>query len=139
MTDPVRVFFYGGLINPEVMTRVGLPQREQIVAAVPGFQIRIEPWVTLQPCPLSTCYGVVMPVSHQELEAVYAKLAVPYFPYPVIAQTADTAIAALTYLAGPMERRVADEAHIAPLLSAAEGLNFPGWYLNEIRSFLPAL
>lgn len=137
MNELVPIFFYGGLINPAVMERVGLVQRDWQVASLQGYRIEIEPWVTLKPRPSSTSYGIVMPATHAELDAVYSRLSVRYFPYPVLTCVDQGYVPALTYLAGPMERRTADEDHILPLLHAGASLGFPDWYLKEISSFLP--
>lgn len=138
MNELVPVFFYGGLINPEVMERVGLAQREWQLASLQGFRIEIEPWVTLKPSPSHSSFGIVMPATHSELDAVYSRLAVRYFPFPVLAAVDQGFVPALTYLAGPMEKRVADADHVMPLLRAATTLGFPDWYLEEISSFLPS-
>jgi hypothetical protein len=137
MDELVQVFFYGGLMNPAVMQRVGLVERDVQLAALQDYRIEIRPWVTLRPSPRSTCFGILMPATHDELNAVYAKLAVQYHPYPVQVSTGQVVVPALTYLADPMEPRTADADHVLPLLEAATTLGFPGWYLDEISSFLP--
>ena len=137
MNELVPIFFYGGLINPAVMERVGLVQREWQLASLPGYRIEIEPWVTLKPRPSAISFGIVMPATHAELNAVYGRLAVRYFPFPVLASTDQGFVPALTYFAGPMEKRIADVDHVMPLLRAATSLGFPDWYLEEISSFLP--
>lgn len=137
MNELVPIFFYGGLINPAVMDRVGLVQREWQLASLQGFRIEIEPWVTLKRRPSSTSFGILMPATHAELEAVYSRLAVRYFAFPVLVSADQGFVPALTYLAGPMEKRVADVDHVMPLLRAATSLGFPDWYLEEISSFLP--
>lgn len=137
MDELVPIFFYGGLINPAVMERVGLVQRKWQIASLPGYRIEIEPWVTLKPGPSSISFGIVMPATHAELDAVYSRLAVRYFPVPILVSVERGFIPALTYLAGPMEKRIADVDHVMPLLKAATSLGFPQWYLEEISSYLP--
>lgn len=136
MPDLVLTFFYGGLMNNEVMDRVGLTKREQTVASVPGFRIQIQPWVNLVRDPWSTCFGILMETSHADLANTYSKLAVKYLPFPVIARTDQGLFPALTYLAEDMESREPDPEHVAPLLETAQRLDFPAWYVDEIRSFL---
>jgi hypothetical protein len=136
MNEQVPTFFYGGLINPVVMARVGLVEREKRIASLSGYQIEIKPWVTLRPQALSVAFGIVMPATHEELNSVYAKLAVRYAPWPVLVRSERDWIPALTYLAEPMTPRDPDADHVRPLLEAARGLGFPGWYIEEIESFL---
>lgn len=137
MNEAVPTFFYGGLINPAVMARVGLVERERKIGSLPGYQIEIKPWVTLRPLARSVSYGIVMPATHEELNSVYAKLAVRYAPWPVLVRSEQDWIPALTYLAGPMTPRDADADHVGPLLEAARELGFPRWYIDEIEAFLP--
>lgn len=131
-------FFYGGLINPDVMARVGLKPKRQIVATLEGFALNIAPLVNLVPKSGETVYGLLLEVSHAELQHVYTQLKAVYLPYPVLAHDADNVYRpALCYIVPDMDKGQAEEAHILSLLEPAETLGFPQWYLSKIRSFLP--
>lgn len=133
----VKTFFYGGLMNPAVMTRLGMEPSPRARAVLPGYRIRIAPWVTLDPDPLASAFGVLMEIPHAALDSIYRRLAVDYHPYPVIVHAEPGPVAALTYLAGPMQSDTATQDHVAPLLESALELEFPDWYVAEIRAFLP--
>jgi hypothetical protein len=115
---------------------MGFSPREQTVAVVSGYRIEIEPWVNLVPHPMGCIFGVLMDATHEELASVYAKLAVPYQPYPVLAQAGSSPVPALTFIAGAMARAAPDPAHVEPLIESARELGFPAWYVDQIRSFI---
>lgn len=131
-------FFYGGLINPEVMKRVGLAASRMRPASLPGYEIEIAPLVNLRPSGKGLCFGLLMEVEHDVLDHVYGQLSTRYRPYPVVAHDFDGAmIPALCYIVPDMPPGQADRDHIRPLLATATDLDFPHWYLARIASFLP--
>lgn len=133
------VFFYGGLINPDLRARLGVRPRPQISAKLRDYALTISPWVNVQPETDAIVFGVVMDLAHDELDAIYAKLAVPYDPHAVVVtmESGETRTA-LCYIASRMTPGIATPEHVLPLLEAAEAMRFPSWYLARIRSFLPA-
>lgn len=131
-------FFYGGLINPEVMARLGMTPTGREVATLPGFELSIRPLVNVSPEPGSVVYGLLLQLTHAELQNVYAKLKATYHPRPVIAFTLDgQPRAALCYIVDDMPAGHAERDYVLDLLRPAEELGFPEWYLDKIRSFLP--
>ena len=138
MTSSVLGFFYGGLINPEVMARVGWTPRRGEVATLPGYELQIAPWVNLVPNPLETAYGLLLESTHDELARVYDQLNAKYLPFPVGAQDAEGHIRpALCYIVPEMASGQAETDHVLALLRSAEQLGFPAHYLDRIRGFLP--
>lgn len=138
MTTEVLVFFYGGLINPRMLDRVGINPLHRENAALAGFELTISPYVNVRPCNSGAVFGQLMGVSHDDLERVYAQLKVKYLPHPVLASCADGRhVPALCYIAPEMPEGQAGHDHVMMLLEAAQELAFPGWYLDRIRSFLP--
>lgn len=134
----VQVFFYGGLINPEMLKRLGVSAREQTRAVLDDFALTISPWVNVRQAAGEQVFGVLMAMSHEELQHIYGQLKVPYDPHPVLVQTPEgSRLPALCYIAGQMEPGQAEAGHVQTLLDAAEKLEFPLWYLERIRSFLP--
>jgi hypothetical protein len=138
MSRSVPVFFYGGLINPALLDRLGIPRRERTPAMLPGYELVIRPWVNLEPVDLGVAYGVVMDMSGEELDRIYSQLAIRYAPAPVVVVHGRRVAAATCYFAAEsMVRAQAEEGHVRVLLEAAEALGLPEWYLGRIRSFLP--
>lgn len=138
MNDLVWGFFYGGLINPEVMQRVGMSPQRQELATLSGYELQIAPWVNLAPNPRSMVYGLLMLLSHRELSHVYGQLKAPYFPFPVLAQDQEGRLRpALCYLSPNMQPGQPEASHVENLLKPAESLGFPEWYIDRIRSYLP--
>ena len=131
-------FFYGGLINPEVMARVGFRPRRQAVSILPGYELRIAPLVNLVANPLESAYGLLLESTHDELARVYGQLKATYLPFPVVTHDTDGHVrAALCYIVPDMAPGQAEAEHVLALLRPAERLGFPEHYLERIRSFLP--
>lgn len=134
----IPVFFYGGLINEAMQDRVGVHPTRRIVATLSGYGLDIRPYVNLEPRQGEQAFGLVMWVTHADLERLYGQLKIRYDPVAVLVRTIDDQyLPALCYLAADMPEGQADEAHVRMLLEPAERLGFPAWYLDRIRSFLP--
>jgi hypothetical protein len=139
MPDTVWGFFYGGLISPDVMRRVGFTPRRQKPARLTGFDLRISPLVNLVDSPGDTVFGLLLETTHAELAHVYGQLQATYLPQPVVVDDLEGGrVPALCYIVPDMAPGQAEASHILPLLSAAESHGFPDWYLAKIRSYLPA-
>jgi hypothetical protein len=96
--------------------------------------------VNLAPQAGSVTFGRLLETTHVELDNVYGQLAAQYLPYPVVAQDMDgKLVPALCYIVPEMAPGAATADHIMPLLTTAEELAFPPWYLDKIRSFLPGV
>lgn len=137
-TERVWGFFYGGLINPQVMERVGMAPERQEVALLPGYELQISPLFNLVPNERQVAYGLLLYVTHREIEHVYGQLKAKYLPYPVLAQDLDDRTRpAICYIVPSMEPGQAEADYVNSLLKPAEALGFPDWYLALIRSYLP--
>ena len=138
MNSSVWVFFYGGLINPEILDKVGMRPTRQEPAMLAGFDIRISPYVNLVRSAGHTVFGVLMEVTHAELQHTYSQLKARYLPEAVMVSDAAGCLRpALCYIVPDMLPGQAEVDHVEALATAAEGLGFPQWYLARIRSFLP--
>jgi cation transport regulator ChaC len=138
MTSSVWVFFYGGLINPTMLDKVGMKPKRQEPATLSGFDIRISPYVNLVRSAGHTVFGMLMEVTHAELERTYSQLKAMYLPEAVIvSDSAGHLRPALCYIVPDMPPGQAEADHVEMLAVAAERLGFPQWYLSKIRSFLP--
>jgi hypothetical protein len=132
-------FFYGGLINPKVMEKVGLAPLRQELASLSGFDLEISPLVNLVPRYGTTVFGLLLETTHEQLVHVYGQLKARYHPFPVVANELGEGrlVPSLCYIVPSMPPAQADASHIAPLLEAGELLGFPDWYMTKIRSYLP--
>ena len=138
MASSVLGFFYGGLINPDVMARVGWTPRRGEVASLPGYELRIAPLVNLVPNPFETAYGLLLESTHEDLDRVYGQLKATYLPFPVAAHDAEGRVRpAICYIVPDMAPGQAEADHVLALLQPAEQLGFPKHYLEKILSFLP--
>lgn len=138
MSFCVSVFFYGGLINPKILDRVGMRPSRQEPATLSGFDIRISPYVNLVRSTGQTVFGLLMEVTYAELERTYSQLKARYFPEAVIvSDSAGHLRPALCYIVPDMPPGQAEVDHVEALAAAAENLGFPEWYRARIRSFLP--
>ena len=134
----VWVFFYGGLINPKVLDKVGMKPTRQERATLSGFDIRIAPYVNLVRSPGHTVFGLLMEVTHAELQHTYNQLKAQYLPEAVIvSDTAGCLRPALCYIVPDMPPGQAEVDHVEALATAAESFGFPQWYVAKIRGFLP--
>jgi cation transport regulator ChaC len=139
MNSSVWVFFYGGLINPKILDKVGMKPKRQETATLSGFDIRISPYVNLVRSAGDTVFGMLMEVTHAELEHTYSQLKAKYLPQAVIVSDSTGQLRpALCYIVADMPPGQAEVDHVEALATAAESLGFPQWYLTKIRSFLPA-
>lgn len=137
-TQSRSVFFYGGLINPKMLERLGVASREQTPATLPHHALTISPWVNVEPAEQGEVFGVVMDMTDKELASIYGQLKVAYHPETVEVRFDNGRTAQVAcYVAAPMTPAQADEGHVRMLLEAAEARAFPAWYLDRIRSYLP--
>lgn len=138
MSAGVWGYFYGGLINPAVMARVGLKPTAQELGTLSGFDLRIAPYVNLVPEPDGLVFGLLMRTTHSELTHVYSQLKAVYNPVAVLVMNSEGRFRpALCYIVEEMAPAQADAEHVEVLACAGEQLGFPSWYLEKVRSFLP--
>ncbi|HEY5760170.1 MAG TPA: gamma-glutamylcyclotransferase family protein [Steroidobacter sp.] len=139
MTSSVWGFFYGGLINPRVLEKVGMRPKRQQLATLGGFDLRISPYVNLVRSPGHMVFGLLMEVTHAELQHTYSQLKAVYLPEAVLVSDVEGRFqAALCYIVPDMSPGQAEVDHVEALATAGETLGFPQWYLTKIRSFLPS-
>ena len=94
------VFFYGLFMDQQLLEAKGVHPTDIRLAVVPGFVLRIGARAALVPTPASQVHGLLMKLSHADIEKLYAEPSVrAYRPESVLAVTApnDTAVAARCY------------------------------------------
>lgn len=130
------VFFYGLFMDQQLLSDKGAQATDVRLAAVPGFVLRIGARAALVPDPAGTVHGVVMKLSHRDLEGLYSEPSLAdYRPEPVLATLDSGAtVAALCFNlpeAPSPEARNAEYA--AKLRALAQRVGLPGAYVASIR------
>ena len=139
MEQEILVFFYGSYINPDVLKKVGYIPRKMEVAVLHGFELTITPLANIEESDQGAVYGIVATGTHAELERLYAQgvLDNMYLPRAVLVQkTSGEFVPALTYIASTINQKKAQKDYVERIAKPAEAYEFPGWYIEKIRSFL---
>ncbi len=133
---PITVFFYGLFMDVELLRAKGVHPTRARPACVPGFALRIGQRATLIPNAESTAHGILMELSHAEIEKLYSDPSVSaYRPEAVLARLADgSSIPALCFnLVVPPAPEEANPDYAMKLRELARRLKFPPGYLESIR------
>jgi len=131
----VSVFFYGLFMDAELLRAKGAEPTGVRAASVPGFALRVGRRATLVPAAEDRAHGVVMELTHDEIERLYADPSVQaYRPEAVLTELADgTRIPALCYnLVVPPGPGEADPEYAAKLRDLARRLELPADYVARI-------
>ncbi len=137
MKRKVPVFLYGSFINLDVLKEADLVPDGFRVARLLGWDIRIAPLATLEPKDSACVYGIVVDCTHEELERLYAQEWVgAYLPEAVLIEIDRAVLPALTYIKWDYEPGSAAPDYVERIAGPAEKLDFPGWYVDHIRSFI---
>jgi hypothetical protein len=131
----VAVFFYGLFMDAESLRARGAEPAGVRAASVPGFALRVGRRATLVPAAEDRAHGVVMELTHDEIERLYADPSVQaYRPEAVVAELADgTRIPALCYnLVVPPGPDEANPEYAAKLRDLARRLALPDEYVARI-------
>jgi hypothetical protein len=132
----VDVFFYGLFMDKDLLRKKGLSPTNEHIALVHDFALRIGQRAALVPSANRKVYGVVMSLSHDDIDALYADASVRvYRPEPVLAQCSDgTLVPALCFNLpvppGPDEHNA---EYAAKLRALASQLGFPEDYAASIQ------
>lgn len=136
MSDPqIDGFFYGLFMDVEVLKQAGVKPSTPRRAFVSDFALRIGQRATLVPSPGARAYGMVIALTHAELERLYGAPGLEHYrPEPVFAQVIEgTTIPALCYnllqVPEPHER---NPEYAARLRSVLTKLGFPTEYVASV-------
>jgi hypothetical protein len=69
----VRAFFYGSFIREDVQEKGGLYDANAEVARLNGFDIHISPHAALSSSAEHCVYGVLVDITHKQLDAMYLR------------------------------------------------------------------
>ena len=131
----VDVFFYGLFMDVDVLRAKRLDPREPRQASVQGFALRIGRRATLVPDPEARVYGVLMRLSHEEIERLYSEPSVAvYRPEALLAEVADGArLPALCFtLPVPPPPGETNHDYAQKLRELGERLGLPASYVDRI-------
>jgi hypothetical protein len=132
----MEIFFYGLFMDPQVLEAKGIHPGDARLAAVPGFGLRIGARAALVPTPGGEVHGVLMKLSHADLEKLYSEPSVQaYRPEPVLAVARDGAtVAALCYnLPEPPAPDERNPEYAAKLRALARRIGLPREYVLSIQ------
>ena len=131
----IPVFFYGLFMDAEVLRTKGVSPTNIRRASVPGFALRIGQRATLLPEPLSRAHGVLMELTHDEIDRLYSEASVSmYRPEPVMAKTHEgSPMPALCFnLPTPPTPVESNVAYAEKLRALAHQLGLPPDYIRRI-------
>jgi hypothetical protein len=130
------VFFYGLFMDPQLLEAKGIHPVDVRIAAVPGFVLRIGARAALVPAPRGEVHGVLMKLSHADIEKLYSEPSVhAYRPEPVLAIASNGAsVAALCYnLPEPPLPGERNAEYAGKLRALAQRIGLPDDYVATIR------
>ena len=132
----VTVFFYGLFMDVELSRAKSAQPTHVRPASAPGFALRIGQRATLVRSAESSAYGIVMELSHAEIDKLYSDPSVnAYRPEAVLAQLADGSnIPALCFnlIIQPAPEE-ANAEYATKLRELARRLQLPPAYVQSIR------
>lgn len=134
--DESRFSFYGLFMDAEVLRAKGAEPANIRAAAAPGFELRIGQRATLFANPGACTYGMLMQLTHMEIEKLYAEPSVQaYRAEAVLAQVSDGAfVPALCFnLVTPPAPEGRNPGYAAKLKQLAVRLQLPPDYIETIR------
>ncbi len=135
MTRRIEVFFYGLFMDEKALREKGFQPADPRQARVDGFSLRLGARATLIPDAAGYVHGMVMRLTHEELDRLYAEPSVAaYRPEPVVALLADGAgVAALCFnLPIAPDGIQSDPDYAAKLQTVARQLGLPEGYVRTI-------
>ena len=132
----ISIFFYGLFMDEELLLAKGVQPTSPRQACVRGFALRIGQRATLVPIFDARAYGVLMELSHDEIEHLYAEPSVNmYRPEAVVAELADgVQVPALCFNLQTVPRPgESNDAYAQKLRDLARRLGLPPDYVDRIE------
>ena len=132
----IEVFFYGLFMDADLLKTKGVAPVNIRLASVPGFALRIGQRATLLASPDSVAHGILMELTHAEVELLYSDSSVrAYRPEAVLCELHDgSRIPALCFnLLEPPRPEEANSEYAAKLRDLAARLRLPTDYVDSIQ------
>jgi hypothetical protein len=129
-------FFYGLFMDAQVLRQAGTQPSNFRRAYVADFALRIGHRATLVPSPGDRAYGMLIALTHAELERLYSASGLQdYRPEAVVAYPIEgEAIPALCYnLVQAPESEERNPEYARRLQSVLKNLGFPAEYVESVR------
>jgi hypothetical protein len=131
----VNVFFYGLFMDVELLLSKGVVPQNPILAQLRRYSIRIGNRATLIPKANKSVYGVLMSLTQQEIDLLYADESLKeYRPEPIMVYTKDKRmLPALCFnLVKPPAAHERNEEYARKLKLVAIRWHLPEDYVNSI-------
>jgi gamma-glutamyl AIG2-like cyclotransferase len=131
----IEVFFYGLFMDEDLLRAKGVQPVSPRKASVRGFALRIGQRATLIPSSAATVHGMVLSLSHDELELLYSDPTVrAYRPEAVLArlENGETVAALCFNLTQAPPAGEHNEEYAAKLRALAKRLDLPAEYVASI-------
>ena len=135
MERRIDVFFYGLFMDPDVLRAKGLHPVNTRRASVEGLALQLGDRATLVPEPGACAHGMLISLTHEELDQLYAEPSVAaYRPEPVLATLSDgKPVAALCFnLPSVSEQAQSNSEYATKLRTVAQKLGLPPDYVANI-------
>jgi len=132
----IDVFFYGLFMDAGLLREKEVEPVDTRVASLPGFALRIGQRATLVPDANARAYGVLMALTHGEVDKLYSEASVrAYRPEAVLVELDDgSRRAALCFnLVAPPGPGDTNPDYAAKLRDLASRLRLPADYVKTIR------
>lgn len=131
----MNVFFYGLFMDKALLAKRGITPTNAEVGYVDGFTLRIGERATLARSADSRSYGVLMTISTDEANELYAESSVAdYVPESVTVELADGNKVEATCYNLPVDKVTGtNRVYAEALWEVASSLGLPKHYLAEIR------
>lgn len=133
-TPRVAVFFYGLFMDEGALRAQGYEPRNAQRARLKGHRLAIGSRATLVKDPSDHVHGIVMSLTHDELDELYGAGDLnTYRPEAVLLDVNGAPTAALCYVLPNGPDAVANPQYAARLRALCRALSFPDDYIHSIR------
>ena len=130
------VFFYGLFMNADLLRAKGAQPSAVRPASVRGFSLRIGRRASLVQDPAGRVHGMLMELSHDDIDRLYAEPGVQmYRPEAMLCEAANSAkVPAICFvLPEPPEPAEHNETYAEELRELCRRLGLPEAYVDSIR------
>ena len=131
----INVFFYGLFMDADALRAKGAHPINPRRGCLSGFTLRIRERATLMPDPEARVYGLLMELTHDEIERVYAEPSVrEYRPEAVLVELDDAVQVPALCFNLPVPPRLAEvnEGYAQKLRDLALRVGLPASYVKRI-------
>lgn len=130
----VATFCYGSYMDPDVLTRFGAHPDAPTPATLGGHRLAFTPHANVLPAPGETVHGFLYHVAHDDLDRLYGPngYVTTYLPVPVLVETADGSVPALTFVEDAPER-TPDGAYMEAFLAICRRMGLPEDYVARVE------